>query len=94
VFLVSATWYRSGQAKAIGEAIGAGKWGDVGPLVDDNMIDAFVRAGDADTCNKKIAELLDTGVTQVAVGSPTGPDVEEAIKICGTDIIPPFKGCC
>ena len=31
--------------------------------------------------NKKIDELLDTGETQVVVGSPTGPDVEEAIRI-------------
>jgi 5,10-methylenetetrahydromethanopterin reductase len=83
-----------GTAKAIGQAIGAGKWGDVGPLVDDNMIDAFVIAGDADTCNKKIDGLLDTGVTQVIIGSPTGPNVEEAIKICGTDIIPSFAGRC
>jgi 5,10-methylenetetrahydromethanopterin reductase len=79
-----------GTAKAIADAIGAGKWGDVGGLVDDNMIDAFVIAGDADLCIKKIQELLDTGVTQVVVGSPTGPDVEEAIRICGKDIIPSF----
>jgi 5,10-methylenetetrahydromethanopterin reductase len=83
-----------GTAKAIGAAIGAGKWGEVGPLVDDNMIDAFVIAGDADACNKKIDALLETGVTQVIIGSPTGPDVEEAIKICGTDIIPSFAGRC
>ncbi|MGA2885483.1 MAG: hypothetical protein WBW25_05710 [Halobacteriota archaeon] len=45
------------------------------------MTDAFVIIA-ADTCNKKIDEVLDTGVTQVIIGSPTGPDVEEAIKIC------------
>jgi hypothetical protein len=48
--------------------------------------------GDAYTDNKKIEELLETGVTQVVVGSPMGLDVAEAIKIvertssrvCGT----------
>lgn len=67
-----------GQAKAIADAIATGRWGDVGALVDDNMIDAFVIAGGADTCNKKIDELLDIGVTQVVVGSPTSPDVKKS----------------
>lgn len=48
--------------------------------------------GDAYTDNKKIEELLETGVTQVVVGSPMGLDVAQAIKIvertssrvCGT----------
>jgi len=49
----SDTVFHSVRLKAIGAAIGAGKWGEVGPLVDDNMIDAFVIAGDADTCKQE-----------------------------------------
>jgi len=80
----SDTVFHSVRLKPSVQLSEAGKWGEVGPLVDDNMIDAFVIAGDADTCNKKIEALLDTGVTAGHNWQPTGPDVEEAIKICGT----------
>ena len=53
----------------------------------------YVTADGFGTLNKKIDQLLDMRVTQVAVGSPPAV-VEEIVKIYGTDIIPSFAGRC
>ncbi len=79
------------KAEQIAEAIQKGDFGKAISLVDEDMIEAFSIAGDPDTVIDKIEELLKTGVTQVVVGSPIGPDKEKAIELIGEEVIPHFK---
>ncbi len=60
-------------------------------LVNDEMIDAFAIVGNSQQCIERIHQLIDEGVTHFIVGSPIGPDKDEAIKRIGREIIPHFK---
>jgi len=51
------------------------------------MIKAFSVSGTPDDCKARVEELLATGVTQIVVGSPIGPNKERAIKLIGKEIL-------
>lgn len=41
---------------------------------------------------ERIELLADSGITQVNLGGPLGPDPEEAIRLLGREVIPHFRG--
>ena len=43
--------------------------------------------GNPDQCIEKIRNLFASGVTQVVIGSPIGPDKSSAVKMIGEEII-------
>ncbi len=51
------------------------------------MIEAFSVCGTPDDCKARIGALMDTGVTQIVVGSPIGPNKEKAIKLIGKELL-------
>ena len=55
--------------------------------VTPKMSEAFSVSGNAQDCRARVDELLKTGVTQVVVGSPIGPNKESAIKLIGKQVI-------
>ena len=79
------------KAEEIKEALKANDWGRAFSLVTPEMINAFSVCGTPDTCIERIAELLDSGISQFVVGSPIGANVREAINLVSEKIIPHFK---
>jgi 5,10-methylenetetrahydromethanopterin reductase len=75
------------EAKKISESIGKGDFKSVLSGVSPKMVEAFSIAGTPDSCRARIDELMKTGVTQVVVGSPIGPNKESAIRLIGKQII-------
>jgi 5,10-methylenetetrahydromethanopterin reductase len=75
------------EAAAVSGAIGKGDFGAALGAVSDEMIRAFSVSGTPDDCKARVEELLATGVTQVVVGSPIGPNKERAIKLIGKEIL-------
>jgi 5,10-methylenetetrahydromethanopterin reductase len=51
------------------------------------MTEAFSVSGAPADCRARVDELLKTGVTQIVVGSPIGPNKENAIKLIGKQVI-------
>ncbi len=75
------------EAAAVSSAIGKGDFGSALGAVSETMIRAFSVSGTPDDCKARVEELLATGVTQVVVGSPIGPNKERAIKLIGKEIL-------
>ncbi len=48
-------------------------------------------SGTPDQCLERIAELVKLGVTQINIGPPIGPDLEEAIRLIGTEVAPQVR---
>ena len=78
------------KANVIKDALTKAKFGKAFKNVTDDMVEAFSIAGTPKQCIDKIEEVLKTGVTQLIVGSPIGPNVLKAIKMIGEKIIPVF----
>ena len=75
------------QAKAISEAIARYDFRAAMEGVTAKMTEAFSVSGAPADCRARVDELLGTGVTQIVVGSPIGPNKENAIKLIGKQII-------
>lgn len=71
------------RAGEIGDAISAGEFSEAFGAVTPEMIDAFCVAGTTDGVTDRIREIL-RYADSVVVGSPLGPDREEAIDLLGT----------
>lgn len=70
------------RASEIGEAIEASEFSSAFDLVTDRMLGAFCIAGAPQTVTTRIDEVLEM-VDSVVVGSPIGPDVDDAITLLG-----------
>ncbi|ELZ79515.1 methylenetetrahydromethanopterin reductase [Haloferax larsenii JCM 13917] len=67
-------------ASDIGNKISAGDFSEAFGLVTPAMIDAFSMAGTPDEVSERMAAVLDHA-DGIVVGSPIGPDLEEAISL-------------
>ena len=74
-------------AKAISDAISRFDFKGAMDGVTPRMTEAFSISGAPADCRARIDELLSTGVTQIVVGSPIGPNKESAIKLIGKKVI-------
>lgn len=75
------------EARAISEAISRFDFKGAMDGVTTRMTEAFSISGAPADCRARIDELLSTGVTQIVVGSPIGPNKESAIKLIGKQVI-------
>ena len=75
------------QAKAISDAIARYDFKAAMDAVTARMTEAFSVSGAPADCRARVDELLGTGVTQIVVGSPIGPNKENAIKLIGKQVI-------
>ena len=75
------------EAKAISDAISRFDFKGAMDGVTTKMTEAFSISGAPADCRARIDELLSTGVTQIVVGSPIGPNKESAIKLIGKKVI-------
>lgn len=79
-------------AVRIREAVTCGRWKEAFSYVNDDMVEAFSICGTPETCVEKVDKLFKTGVNQVVIGSPIGPNVRESIDMVATEIFPHFRG--
>jgi 5,10-methylenetetrahydromethanopterin reductase len=49
-------------------------------------------AGTADELIARLETLVEMGVNHISFGPPVGPDIDEAIRVIGRDVIPYFRG--
>jgi 5,10-methylenetetrahydromethanopterin reductase len=75
------------EARAISNAISRFDFKGAMDGVTTKMTEAFSISGAPADCRARIDELLSTGVTQIVVGSPIGPNKESAIKLIGKQVI-------
>jgi len=75
------------EAQKIQGALAKYDFGAAMAAVTPKMAEAFSVAGTPADCLARVDELLKTGVTQIVVGSPIGPDKERSIKLIGKQII-------
>jgi len=75
------------EARAISDAISRFDFKEAMDGVTPRMTEAFSISGAPADCRARIDELLSTGVTQIVVGSPIGPNKESAIKLIGKQVI-------
>jgi 5,10-methylenetetrahydromethanopterin reductase len=59
-------------------------------LVTDEMLQLGI-TGSVSECIERIAKTEKMGINQISLGGPWGPDVPEAIKLVGEEIIPALK---
>lgn len=77
----------SKEAGSVSAALAKFDFGSAMAAVTPGMVQAFSISGTPADCRSRVDELLKTGVTQVVVGSPIGPDKERSIKLIGKQII-------
>jgi 5,10-methylenetetrahydromethanopterin reductase len=75
------------EARLISEAIAKYDFKSAMNAVTPRMTEAFSVSGAPADCRARVDELLKTGVTQIVVGSPIGPNKESAIKLIGKQVI-------
>ncbi|MDM7940197.1 MAG: 5,10-methylenetetrahydromethanopterin reductase [Methanothrix sp.] len=75
------------EAKAISDALAKYDFKSAMAAVTSKMTEAFSVSGTPQDCRARIDELVKTGVTQIVVGSPIGPNKESAIKLIGKQVI-------
>ena len=71
------------RAERIGERISAGDFEAAFGTVTEGMIDAFCIAGTPEKIEERIDAVMDHADSFV-VGSPLGPDLDEAIRLAGS----------
>lgn len=68
-------------ASEIGEHVERGEFSTAFGKVTESMLDAFSVYGTPEECAERVDALYETGVDTVVVGSPLGPDPEDAIRV-------------
>ncbi|MCX6668640.1 MAG: 5,10-methylenetetrahydromethanopterin reductase [Methanothrix sp.] len=75
------------EARMISDALAKYDFKSAMEAVTPRMTEVFSVSGNPQDCRARVDELLKTGVTQVVVGSPIGPNKESAIKLIGKQVI-------
>jgi len=70
--------------------IDRGRYDIAKDLVTDEMLQLGI-TGTVSECIEKIAMVEKMGVNQISLGGPWGPNIPEAIKIVGEQIIPRIR---
>ena len=99
VFIISATpsvvLERHGipieDASKVKEALKAGKFGEAMAGITEAMLNSFCIHGTPADCIKRMEEISKSGVTQLVIGSPIGPDPSASIGIIRDEIMPSFR---
>lgn len=99
IFIVSATpppvLERHGisieDASKVRKALESGNFGEAIEGVTDAMLNSFCIHGTPPDCVRRIEEISKSGVTQLVIGSPIGPDPLTSIGIIRDEIMPSFR---
>lgn len=78
------------QFEEIKQKVTMGQYSEAESLVTDQMLDLAV-VGTPRQVIPRIELLLESGITQVAVGGPLGPDPRRTIELLGDEVLPYFR---
>lgn len=78
------------QMDAALAAFNAGDMEKVRALVSDKAVRAFSAAGTPQDIIPEVEEMIAAGATHIAFGPPLGPDVDEALHLLATEVLPHF----
>jgi 5,10-methylenetetrahydromethanopterin reductase len=70
--------------------ISQGRYAEAEALVNEQMLGLAV-VGTPEQIIPKIELLIESGITQIAVGGPLGPDPEKTIQLLGDRVLPYFR---
>jgi 5,10-methylenetetrahydromethanopterin reductase len=79
------------DASRVREALESGNFGEALAGITEAMLNSFCIHGTFTDCAKRIEEISKSGVTQLVVGSPMGPDPLASIGIIKSEIMPKFR---
>ncbi|NLI62896.1 MAG: 5,10-methylenetetrahydromethanopterin reductase [Methanosarcinaceae archaeon] len=68
------------ESEIISNMIKEGRFSELKDVVTEKMIDRFSITGDPESCEKRIYDLIDSGVTQIVAGSPLGANKEKSFN--------------
>jgi len=99
VFIISATpsvvLERHGipaeDASKVRGALKSGKFGEAMAGITEAMLNSFCIHGTPVDCIKRIEEISKSGVTQLVIGSPIGPNPSASIGIIRNEKMPSFR---
>jgi 5,10-methylenetetrahydromethanopterin reductase len=74
----------------IKKCVAQGRYAEAEALVNDQMLGLAV-VGTPEQIIPKIELLIESGITQIAVGGPLGPDPEKTIQLLGDQVLPHFR---
>ena len=72
------------------EAVAARDYAGARELVTEEMHQLAI-VGSPEDAIKKIELLIDSGITQVSIGGPLGPDPKQTLRLFGEKVIPYFR---
>jgi len=79
------------EVKTIHNHAMAGDLDKVAELIPDRAVKAFALAGTPDQIIPEVEEMISMGVNHINFTPPLGPNVEEAIDLIASQILPHFK---
>ena len=82
---------RAAEFAPLRELVDAGRMEEARERVTPDMLRLGI-SGTPEEVIAQINELAESGVTEVNLGGPLGPDPEEAIRLMGEEVIPAFRG--
>ena len=77
----------SADFKEIKREIDRGRYDVAKNLVTDEMLKLGI-TGTVSECTERIAKVEKAGIDQISLGGPWGPNIQDAIRIVGKEIIP------
>ncbi len=79
-----------GDFKQIKDLITAGRYSEAEARVTDEMLGLAV-VGTPKQIIPRIELLIESGITQISIGGPLGPDPKRTIELLGDQVLPYFK---
>ncbi|MCK5264102.1 MAG: LLM class flavin-dependent oxidoreductase [Candidatus Thorarchaeota archaeon] len=89
--LMSHAGVKAEENLAMAEAVKKGDDALLSQLITDKMLQELCVIGDADTCTKKLHQMVDSGANTLVAFPVPGTEPLETTKILGTEIMPRFK---
>ena len=89
--LMSHAGVKAEDTNAMADAVKKGDDALLSQLITDEMLQELCVIGDADTCIKKLHQMVDAGANTLVAFPVPGTEPLETAKILGTEIMPRFK---
>mgnify|MGYP001096626744 CR=1 FL=1 len=80
------------EVDAVTHAVSENDYRTAENLISDLSIDKLTASGTPDDIVQGAERMIKSGVSHISFCHPHGPDVEEAIRLIGTKVIPYLKG--
>lgn len=79
------------EINAVAEAVGKNDYKTAENLISDRTIDSLAAAGTPEDIIRGAERMIRAGVTHISFCHPHGPNLDEAIRLLGEEVIPHLK---